>query len=121
MTEPNTTKEGAAENDTTTKTPRTLSELVPLVARRLKAHGVAKVLARYEGKEYAFMFMSTDERSLAQLSAVMTALEIKQALQAILDRRYPRTTDREGTSGFFEWDLAADTLQHEHVVIHHGI
>lgn len=123
MTEPNTTQIGdpATDAETAVTPPRTLSELLPLVARRLKSHGVAKVCVRYERDEFAFMFMSTDERPLAQLSAVMTACEIRQALRSILDRRYPNACKAEGVSGFFEWDLGADTLQHEHVIAHHGI
>jgi len=123
MTDSNTTQPNDAEapDATTPMTPATLSELLPLVARRLKTHGVARVTARYEGEEFAFMFMSTEERPMAQLSAVMTAHEIRRAFRSILDRRYPDAAKTNGTYGFFEWDLAADTLQHEHVITHHGI
>ncbi len=117
----NTTETSGAATDHASARPQRMSELLPLVARQLRSHGVTNVHVNYEGKGLAFIFIGTAERPLPKSTAVVTTSEITQTLQSILERRYPGATKTDGASGYFEWDLANDTLLHEHSVTHHGI
>ena len=64
MSNPNTTQTSVAATDHASTAPQRMSELLPLVARQLRSHGVVKVCARYEGQDVAFIFMGTDEHPL---------------------------------------------------------
>jgi len=124
MNDPNnTTQPNEAATDQASMAPQRMSEVLPLIAQMLRSHGVLRVHARYDGKEIRFIFTGVDKHPLPKYTAVETALAITNALKVILERRYPGATKAEGVSGYFEWDLVADTLRHEHVVTvtHHGI
>ncbi len=120
MTDPDNTQTSEASTGQTSTVPERMSELLPLVAQRLREHGVIRVHARYEREDFAFIFTRTNEHPLPKPTAVETACAIRDALRSISKRRYPNATKTDGTSGYFEWDLVADTFVHEHVVAGQG-
>lgn len=111
----------ATGNANSTSEPKKMSEVLPLVSRQLKQQGVVRVYARYEGAQIVLAFVGADRCPRSSPSTAMLAVEISRVFGSLLERRYPADRKRENVSGFFGWDLNADTLEHEHIVTHHGL
>jgi hypothetical protein len=110
-----------AGNADTTSEAKKMSEVLPLVSRRLKQQGVARVHARYEGSQIMLAFLGADDIPRGSISIVTSVMEISRVFDSILERRYPGDRNRDNVSGYFRWDLNADTVEHEHIVTHHGL
>lgn len=114
------TSESAANHASATA--QRMSELLPLVTQKLRRLGIHTVYAPYYRQNVSVVLIGEREPSLPEaVEIVATATpEISRVFRSILERRYPQATTN-AASGHFEWDLAADTLQHEHVMTHKGI
>ncbi|MBS0422529.1 MAG: hypothetical protein JSR66_32780 [Proteobacteria bacterium] len=122
MSDPKTTQNHDSGADHAPATAQRMSELLPLVAQKLRGLGIHTVYAPYYRKSISVVLIGEREPSLSEAVEIVATMTtaIGRALQSILQRRYPEAMT-DAASGHFEWDLAADTLQHEHVMTHKGI
>ena|ERR1700716_2958967 len=98
-----------------------LSKYLPHAAQVLKQAGVAVIRAECENQELRILCFAEGERTLSRKALATIGVEIDKQLGLILRRRYPGHLEGDGSKGFFEWNLRADVLRHEHTRIHHGV
>jgi hypothetical protein len=122
MSDPKTTQTSDPAADHASATAQRMSELLPVVAQKLRRLGIHTVYAPYYRRNVSVVLIGEREPSLPEAAEIVaiTTPKISRAFRSILERRYPEATT-DAASGHFEWDLAADTVQHEHVTTHKGI
>jgi hypothetical protein len=100
---------------------RSLSVCIPGLTARLRSLSIHVVRMEYAGANGQGDFIHVEFRRAdgTQLSASDPAVH-STALQAILRyvlaSRHPNWNERDGSTGDFRWDLAADSLTHTHYV-----
>ena len=121
MNDPKPTQTTDSAADHASVTAQRMSELLPLVVQKLRSLSIHTVYAPYYRQSISVVLIGEREPSLREAVEIVgtTTTEIGRAFRSILERRYPEST--EAALGHFEWDLVADTLQHEHVMTHTGI
>jgi hypothetical protein len=116
MSDSNTANASGAAKHT-----ESMSQVLPLVTKRLKQHGISKVCVGYDGAKLRVVFLGNDAGSSTVAITVTATAEITELFSRILRRRYPKHFEDDGSTGLFEWDVHADTLRHDHIITQHGL
>lgn len=113
-----TTNDSPTESE---KVPETFSSYLPHTAAKLCSLRVTTVRVEYERPYWTFSGFGETPHRLSRAAVAVICDEIELHLILLLRRRYPAYFEGDGSKGFFEWDLASDTLRHEHTRVHFGI
>jgi len=93
---------------------------LPEVARQLKDAGVVRVQILYDGcgdsgQIESIAFLDDEGKRLDLATKVsFTEAELMELFYDLTQARHPGWENNDGACGEFEWDLAADTLEHTH-------
>ncbi|MDY6949162.1 MAG: hypothetical protein SXG53_26005 [Pseudomonadota bacterium] len=111
----------AAHDANSTSASKKMSAALPLVSRRLKQEGIVRVHASYIGGQIMFAFLDAKDQPVGSPAILLSVREIQRVFGSLMARRYPDARNNENVSGIFRWDIDADTIEHEHIVTHHGL
>jgi hypothetical protein len=99
-----------------------MTKRLPLIAHVLRNSGIKLVVANYRGTVCGLLFAgSTDAPVLPEDAVASTARDIARVLLEIATKRYPTALEDGNSTGRFEWNLAEDTLEHQHTITHRGL
>ncbi len=109
-------------DDTTHSAPQSLGQRLPLILQALKNRGLTSVVIHYRGPIMGVVFRNM-QGAVVPPSPDTTAWsqQIVKVLRPILNSRYPNAAPDENYVGTFCWSLYQDTLEHQHMMVHHGL
>ena len=93
---------------------------LPEVARQLKDAGAACVHIQYDGcgdsgQIESIAYLDDEGKPLDLANKVsFTEAELMELFYDLTQARHPGWENNDGACGEFEWDLAAETLEHTH-------
>lgn len=93
---------------------------LPEAARQLKVTGVARVQIQYDGCDdsgqiESVMYIDREGKLIDPAGqGTFTEEQLKDLFYDLIQARHAGWENNDGAFGEFEWDLAADTLNHTH-------
>lgn len=99
----------------------TMSARLPDVARALKEAGVHHVIASYQASLIGMAFLDSDEKPMFVRLRQTHIVHVAEVFHSLLRKRHPTAAENINQGGIFDWDVPANTLEHQHTVTHRGL